>query len=84
MTYLALDVVIGTSWWILSKTAYGLYFLARGVSEPKENTKESDLMPTDCKNTQILQELLTVNKMRQNEERDKLNEILRVLRDREH
>ena len=39
LTYYALEIISGATWWALRKSSTGVYYLIYG-NEPKENSKE--------------------------------------------
>lgn len=75
LTNVTLDVVMGATWWVVSKTASGLYYLAYGrkllEKTPKEQLDTQQVMLT---------QLIEQSKL-QKEEILRLHEDIRVMTD---
>ncbi len=78
LTNWALDVVFGVTWWVVSKTSKGIYYILYGRNS---NGQIVELANTDNLDTKKYIELLLEESKKQKDEIKKLNENITVLSD---
>ncbi len=78
LTTWTLDIIFGATWWVVSKTSNGIYYILYGRNN---NGKIVELAKTDNESSKkIIEDLLEETK-KQKEEIKKLNENISVLSD---